>query len=257
VNLSVVIPAYRNLQDILTCLNSLQATATDYRAIQWAVQDDCSDNMDLRFLIPPYVAAVERNPVNRGFAGNCNAGAARAAGDVIAFVNQDIVADGNMSRGWDATILAAFEDSSVGIVAPRLLFPDGKIQSAGGEFDNRLQPHHRCLGYSDLTNWEVNTPQSVSWATGAFLAIRREVFQQIGGFDEAYAGGYFEDVELCLRVRELGLKVWYEPRTSLVHKVGTSGGNPNFMRNASLFRERWVVPRKIQADVNAVLERWW
>ena len=256
-NLSVVIPAYRNLQDVLTALNSLQATASDYRAIQWIVQDDCSDNMDLRFLIPPYVASVERNEVNKGFAGNCNAGAARAVGDVIAFVNQDIVADGNLSRGWDTTLLAAFEDASVGIVAPRLVFPDGKVQSAGGLYDNHLQPFHRCLGYSDLTNWEVNTPEYVSWVTGAFLAIRRDVFQQVGGFDEAYVGGYFEDVDLCLRVRELGLKVWYEPRTSLIHKVGTSGGSPNFMKNATLFRDRWVVPRKIQADVNATLERWW
>ena len=256
-NLSVVIPAYRNLQDVLTAINSLQATASDYRAIQWVIQDDCSPDLDFRFLIPPYVASVERNEVNKGFAGNCNAGAARAVGDVIAFVNQDIVADGNLSRGWDTTLLAAFEDASVGIVAPRLVFPDGKVQSAGGLYDNHLQPFHRCLGYSDLTNWEVNTPEYVSWVTGAFLAIRRDVFQQVGGFDEAYVGGYFEDVDLCLRVRELGLKVWYEPRTSLIHKVGTSGGSPNFMKNATLFRDRWVVPRKIQADVNATLERWW
>lgn len=195
-NISVVIPAYRNLQDILACLNSLQATATDYRAIQWVVQDDCSDNMDLRFLIPPYVASVERNEVNGGFAVNCNRGAARAAGDVIIFANQDIVGDGILSRGWDTVISTAFEDATVGIVAPRLVFPDGKIQSAGGVFDAHLQPVHRCLGYTDLTNWEVNTPEPVSWVTGAMLAIRREVFQQVGGFDEYYAGGYFEDVDL-------------------------------------------------------------
>jgi GT2 family glycosyltransferase len=256
-NLSVVIPAYRNLQDILTALNSLQATATDYRAIQWIVQDDCSDNMDLRFLIPPYVASVERNPVNMGFAGNTNAGAARAIGDVIAFVNQDIVADGNMSRNWDATILAAFEDASVGIVAPRLLFPDGKIQSAGGQIDARLQPFHRCLGYSDLSNWEVNTPEEVTWLTGAFLAVRRDVFQQVNGFDEIYSPSYFEDVDICLRVREAGFKVFYEPRTTLVHKVGSTGGSPHFARSANTFKQRWADTRKIKPDVNAVMVRFW
>ena len=84
-----------------------------------------------------------------------------------------------------------------------------------------------------------------------------ELYEKIGGFDEAYAGGYWEDVDLNERVKAAGFKVWYEPRTSLIHKVGTSGGSPNFARNAALFRERWVVPRKIQADVNATLERWW
>ena len=256
-NLSIVIPAYRNLVDILTVLNSLQATATDFRAIQWIIQDDCSPEIDLRLLIPPYVASVDRNPVNVGFAANCNRGAARATGDVIAFVNQDIIADGNLSRGWDATILAAFEDASVGIVAPRLVFPDGKVQSAGGVFDANCAPVHRCLGYSDLTNWEVNTPEPVQWITGAFLAIRRDILQQLGGFDERYIGGYFEDVSLCLKVRELGYKVWYEPRVSFVHKVGSTGGSPHFYNNAQLFRKEWVLTNKIKPDLPVATVRYW
>jgi O-antigen biosynthesis protein len=256
-NLSLIIPAYENVIDVLQCLNSLQASAADLPHVQFIIQDDCSPSVDLRSVIPPYSAQVARNERNLGFAANCNQGAARAAGDILVFCNQDILADGVLSIGWDNILRAAFEDASVGIVGARLLFPDGKIQSAGGIFDAHLQPTHRCLGYSDISNWEVNTPEPVSWVTGALLAIRRDVFQQVGGFDEHYAGGYFEDVDLCIKVRDLGLKVWYEPRVSFIHKVGTSGGSPNFMRNAALFRERWVVSRKIQADVNAVVERWW
>lgn len=254
-NISVIIPAYERVIDVLQCLNSLQASCTP--PIEFIIQDDCSPSVDLRSVIPPYAASTARNEVNLGFAANCNAGAARATGDILIFCNQDILAHATLSQGWDKIISAAFEDATVGMVGARLLFPDGKIQSAGGSFDNHLQPFHRCLGYSDLSNWEVNTPEFVSWVTGAFLAIRRDVFQQVGGFDEAYIGGYWEDVDLNMRVKEAGFKVWYEPRTSFVHKVGTSGGSPNFMRNAHIFRERWVVPRKIQADVNATLERWW
>lgn len=256
-NISVVIPAYRNLQDVLTCLNSLQATASDFRAIQWIIQDDASPEIDFRLLIPPYVASVERNEVNKGFGGNCNAGAARAAGDIIVFCNQDIVADGNLSRGWDTVISAAFEDASVGIVGARLLFPDGKVQSAGGIFDAGCAPVHRCLGYSDLTNWEVNTPETVAWATGAFLAIRRELFQAVGRFDERYGQGYFEDVALCLKVRELGYKTWYEPRVSFVHKVGSTGGSPHFYQNAQLFRKEWVITNKIKPDLPVATVRYW
>jgi O-antigen biosynthesis protein len=238
------------------CLNSLQASTIDPPRTQWLVQDDCSDNLDMRAVIPPCVASVDRNEKNLGFSGNANRGAARALGDVIAIVNQDIVADGNLSIGWDNIIRAAFEDETVGIVAPRLIFPDGKIQSAGGLYDNHLQPFHRCLGYSDLTNWEVNTPETVSWATGAFMCIRRSIFQQVGGFDESFIS-YWEDVDLNERVKALGYKVWYEPRTSFIHRVGTTGGSPHFATGAQLFKQRYVDTRKIQPDVNAVLERWW
>lgn len=256
-NLSIIIPAYRELQDVLTCLNSLQATATDFRTIQWIVQDDCSPNVDFRAVIPPYMASVERNEVNKGFAGNCNAGAARATGDILVFCNQDIQAN-ELSRGWDQALLVPFmAEYDAGIVGGRLLFPDGKVQSVGGEFDAHCQPHHRCIGYSDLTYWEVSQRRQVAWTTGAFLAIRRDVFEKVGGFDERYAGGYFEDVALCLRARELGFTVWYEPTVTFTHKVGTSGGNPNFMRNAALFKREWVDTRKITPDVPVILERWW
>ncbi len=239
----------------MACLNSLQATASDFRQIQWIVQDDCSDNLDMRMLIPPYVASVERNEVNLGFSSNCNRGAARAVGDVIIFVNQDIQAN-ELSRGWDTAIRAAFEDASVGIVGARLLFPDGRIQSAGGIYDGHLQPTHRCLGYSDITHWEVNTPEYVAWVTGAFLCIRRDVFQQVGGFDEAFIA-YWEDVDLNERVKAAGYKVWYEPRATFTHKVGSTGGSPHFMKGAVLFKQRYVDTRKLKSDTAAVYERWW
>lgn len=260
-NLSLIIPAYRNLQDVMTCLNSLQATAADFRTIQWLIQDDCSPDVDFRKLIPPYAASVVRNEVNKGFSGNCNAGAARAQGDILCFVNQDIEAN-QYSLGWDNAIRAAFEDASVGIVAPRLLFPPdkngvAKVQSVGGEFDANCAPVHRCIGYSNLEHWEVNIPREVGWATAAFIAIRKDLFQQVGGFDESYIGGYFEDVEICLKVRELGYKVWFTQAATFMHRVGSTGGNPRFHDNALLFRERWVLTHKIKPDTTVATVRYW
>lgn len=253
--LSLIIPAYNDAVDVLHCLNSLQATAADNTRIQWLIQDDCSPGVDFRKLIPPYAASVARNEVNKGFSGNCNAGAARAQGDILCFCNQDIEANAH-SPGWDTAICAAFGDASVGIVAPRLLFPDGKVQSVGGGFDSHLQPYHRCLGYSNLDYWEVNTPQEVEWVTGAYLAIRREIFQQVGGFDETYVS-YFEDCDLCIRVKEAGYKVMIDPRVSFTHKVGSTGGSPHFMNSAMTFKKKWVDTRKIASNVPVVLERWW
>ena len=254
-NLSIIIPAYNNVVEVLECLNGMQALAAENAAVQYLVQDDCSPACDFRKLIMPYAASVVRNERNRGFSANCNAGAARASGDVLCFVNQDIEAN-QYSQVWDTVIRAAFQDEHVGIVAPRLLFPDGKIQSAGGIYDAHLQPHHRCIGYSNLDYWEVNTPEVVSWVTGAFLCIRRDVFQLIGGFDEAYVS-YFEDVDLCERVKAAGFTIWYEPRISFTHKVATTGGSPHFMNSALTFKTRWVDTRKVKADVPVQLERWW
>lgn len=262
-SISVVIPAYNKLTEVLACLTSLQTFASREVEMQFLVQDDCSPDVFFPAVIPQCAASTARNPQNRGFSGNCNAGAARAQGDILFFVNQDVVAlgqdaDGNpLSQRWDIPLVEAFDKPEVGIVGAKLLFPDGHIQSCGGEYDAHGQPFHRCLGYANYTAPDVNTPQSISWVTGAALAIRRDVFVKMGGFDEGYERGYFEDVDLCERIKEAGFKVWYEPRTQLIHHVGTTGGNPLFMQNALRFKQKWVDTKKVIPDTYAVKLNWW
>lgn len=264
--LSVIIPFYERLSDLLRCLNTLQRTAfvsPDYLT-EFIVQDDCSPTVDLPSLLPPCVASAARNPRNLGFAGNCNAGAVRARGDVLFFVNQDVYAafsdpqGYDLSQGWNKALLDAFNAKNVGIVGAKLLTPNYAIQSAGGLYDVHGQPFHRCLGYSNHRYEEVNTRQPVSWVTGAALAIRREVFAEVGGFDEAYRGGYFEDVDICAKVKASGREVVYEPACTLVHVVGTSGGNlQHFRQNAMLFKRRWIDSGLVEADVYTAHERFW
>lgn len=255
--LSVIIPFYENLIEALNSLNSLRHFAGEYRdSIEWLVQDDASPSVFAPALFPNEIASVERNARNLGFAGNCNAAANRATGDVLLFINQDVYATGNLSEWWYPAIKAAFEDLTVGVVGAKLVFPNGGIQSAGGLYDAMKHPYHRCLGYSDTLNAEVNTPRQVSWVTGAALAIRRNLFVELGGFDAAYIS-YFEDVDLCVRARQLGWHVWYEPRCAFVHKVGTTGGSPHFMNSAQRFKSLWVDTGKISADSNGVYERYW
>lgn len=252
--LSVIIPAYEHLVEVLGCLNSLQAMQEG--TIQYIVADDASPTVFFPAVIGPQVAQVVRAEHNQGFAGNCNLGAREAAGEVLFFVNQDVFGHGAWSQGWDTALLRRFMESpQAGIVGARLLFPNLSIQNAGGLFDARRQPFHRCLGYANPLWAEVNTARAVSWTTGAALAIRREVFEQVGGFDTAYRGGYFEDVDLCMKVRAAGWQVWYEPGCTLVHVAGTSGGSPYFMRNAALFRQRWY--DRIEPDTYTTKVAYW
>lgn len=268
--LSVIIPAYNNLDKVLRCINTLQRTQSaeydwDDASEQYTVQDDASPVYDLRLLIPDCCASVYRNAQNLGFNRNVVEAVKSAYNfdlnqDLIAIINQDIYALqglGGLSQSWDKWIIDAFNDPQVGIVGPKLLFPNGAIQSAGGEIDAKGQPSHRCLGYSDAAYHEVNTPEEVTWVTGAFLVVRRELWNRLDGFDPIYAPAYFEDVDLCLRARDAGYKVWYEPRATFVHEVGSTGGSPHFGRSAQAFKQRWVDSGRVRADTFVVRERFW
>src|SRR4030095_3808071 len=236
-NLSVIIPAYNNLPQLLACLHSLRACAINNSRIEYIVQDDASTGYSVG-LIEPLLANSERNEMNLGFPQNANRGAARASGDILFFVNQDVFATYSLSHGWDQAILSQFHDHSVGIVGARLLSVHGLIQSAGGGFDAKKQPYHRHLGSSVENNALANQGCEVSWTTGAALATRHTLWVTIGGFNAEYGRGYFEDVEYCLNARSRGVKVWYEPRCTLIHWVASTGGSPTFFNNARGFNQK-------------------
>lgn len=219
--------------------------------LQLIIQDDASPE-PLPEPFPYGMFEVERNPQNLGFAGNCNAGAARAKGDVILFLNQDTYA----LNEWFEPLLAAFADERVGIVGPKLVLHDAEgkevIQSCGGIFDARRGPYHRFLGFAE-DYWLCNQPETVSWITGAALAVRRELFAQVGGFSLAYGRGYFEDVDLCMKVKQAGYSIFYEPRAKFYHSVASTGGIPadEFRRNVLTFHTLWDA--HIEPDVSVVM----
>lgn len=264
-SLSVCIPAYirepAQIATVLACLNSLQRFASRQVDIQFIVQDDASPGAFLPALIPMCAASTLRNEQNLGFSGNLNAAAARSSGDVLVFINQDVTCFPG-SQDWDLAIVNAFADTTVGVVGAKLLFPpdaNGEmgIQSAGGLFDAHCQPFHRWLGYKNHMLPEYNEPGCVSWVTGAALAVRNDVGAMVGGLDTNYAGGYFEDVDMCCKVREAGFHVVYQPQWCMIHTVGSTGGNPNFMANAQRFRRRWVDTGKVHKDTETVKMGWW
>jgi len=254
--LSVIIPAYRDLHSIMRCLTSLQILALTQH--QYLVQDDDPPSQPLDAYIPLCSASVEQNPVNLGFAGNCNAAAKRATQDILFFINQDIYGSYGLSEHWDIPLEQAFENPEVGIVGVKLMFPDGKLQHAGIEFDAKCQPTHRYLGYADHTYPLANRSEFVPAVTGAALAIRRQLFIELGGFDDTYyKPSYWEDIDLCARVVQSGYRILYQPKTTFIHVTATTGGSPNFAYNAHQFKKRWVDSGYIEPDITVVTERFW
>lgn len=257
--MSVVIPAYNSLPLLMRCLKSLYATAFNYGTqgrMEILVQDDCSTEYNATEVLYGEPCKVERNAQNLGFAGNCNAGAKRAAGDVLLFLNQDTMA----KPEWFEPLLEPFDLDVVGIVGPKLTqiiyHKDGTpsfevIQSCGGLYGGNKGPFHRMLGWA-ANDWRVNVYGEVSWTTGAALAIRRDLFWRVGGFDVGYVRGYFEDVDLCEAVKAQGYAIWYQPRSVFVHNAGSSGGIPAeiFRRNSFRFHDKWDA--KIKPDTPIV-----
>lgn len=200
-----------------------------------------------------------RNERNLRFADNVNAAAQRARGEYLLVLNQDtraipMVDDGPavqalLRPGWVDELLRVFlAHPEVGIAGPRLVFPDGSVQSVGGRFDGMKGPFHRYLGWTNPLDARISRTEKVSWITGAAFMIRRDDYFTLGGLrGDLYPGGYFEDVHLCMEVRhQLGKEVWYCAESTLVHEVGSTGGNPHFMRNSAAFHRLW--DEKIQPD---------
>ncbi|HRO86546.1 MAG: glycosyltransferase [Chiayiivirga sp.] len=216
---SIVIPVYNHLDATLVCLRSLAQT-TNATAHEIIVVDDCSSDETAAVL--PVIAGLryQRNARNLGFIGACNAGAANARGDYVVFLNNDTA----VQDGWlDALIDTFGEHRDVGLVGAKLVYPDGRLQEAGG------------IVFSDGSGWnygrfddpakpEYNFVREVDYCSGAAIALPTTLFRRFGGFDAHYAPAYYEDTDLAMKVRQAGLRVLYQPASVVVHFEGISSG---------------------------------
>jgi GT2 family glycosyltransferase len=164
-----------------------------------------------------------RGPDGFNFARMVNGGALASDGDVLVFVNDDVAM---LSEGWlhEVVPLAVLPD--VGAVGIRLLFPDRTIQHLGVTVQpaHGGWPVHQNYGLSrdDPANggWLAQTREVVA-VTGAFLAVARSTFLEVGGFSTEFAINH-NDVDLCLKLGALGHRTLVVPRVSAVHAESSS-----------------------------------
>lgn len=210
------------------CLESLHATLgpeLERGAFEIVVADNASPDDTLEMLArwAPLVRVVAL-PENRNFSGGCNAGAAAARGEVIVFLNNDTIVEPDTL----VPLVEQVREPGVGAAGLRLVYPDGSLQhgpiamvgDAGG-----VAPYH-LFHHQDGELAAARATYDVDVVTGACLAIRADVFDQVGGFDEGYRNGY-EDVDLCLRVRVAGHGIVYRGDLAFVHAEGATRGATN------------------------------
>jgi GT2 family glycosyltransferase len=156
-------------------------------------------------------------PRNLGYAAANNAGAREARGPVLLLLNSDVIPIG---PGWLQMLTEPFSRPAVGAAGPRLLFEDGSIQHAGLHFERDEDGiwFNRHYHKGMPRHWpDAQKPRDVPGVTGAAMAMRRKLFEQIGGVCEDYIIGDYEDSDLCLRVRAAGSTITYVPEAELYH----------------------------------------
>lgn len=251
---SIVVPCWGRAPWTLRLLKSLQATLPG-GGYELVIVDNGSTDETRRISSNPAAGVVVvRNERNLGFAVACNQGARAASSETLIFCNNDVVA----KPGWPAPLLGALERPRVGVVGAKLLFPDGALQHAGvgilHDADGEGYMDGAHLLYRQSADHPLaNTARELRAVTGAVMAVRKQLFLQLGGFDEGYWNGN-EDVDFCLRAGEAGYRVWYEPASVLVHHESVSG--PERFKCTSANRQkltqRWagkVLDERVTAGV--------
>lgn len=222
------------VENLVASINNV-STYENYEVL--VVYDDGTDPLMLdrlrastrRCRLVPY-----RKPFN--FSEKCNIGAVESSGDVLIFVNDDMEV---LSPDWVDTLVAMTEDPTVGAAGPMLLFDNFTIQSAGhhavgpGHFARGLSPKSPAAG-----GWPLVLNREVSGLTGACIALRREVFFQIGGFSEQLPLNY-NDVDFGYKIQSEGLRLLWTPDATLFHFESKSRETNVSDEEKELLRRLW------------------
>ncbi|KKL89818.1 hypothetical protein LCGC14_1910890 [marine sediment metagenome] len=185
---------------------------------------------------------------NVGYPKGQNEAARRGRSPLILVLTADVV----LEPGAITKMVKEMDDPTVGVVGPMLIFPEGSphgpagtVQHAGIAFGIRGKPFHIFIGWSP-DHPKVNKKRDMLALTGACFMTRRVLWDQLGGFQEVYGAGTFEDMDYCFSVRSLGGRIVFLPSARATHFVGGSikqgAGQQGFplQVNETIFKGRWA-----------------
>jgi len=239
--ISVIVVSYNTRQMTLDCLRALYSdlgnSPAEVFVVDNASSDGSADAIRAQF---PGVRLIA-NSINLGFGAANNQAMHEAKGEFLLLLNSDAFP----KPGAISTLLCHLQaNPKVGVVGPRLVHAEGSLQLSCFRFPSPLRAwlenlwisaafaNHSLLG--DYRHWPHNTLRSVDWVIGACLLVRREVFSQVGGFDEKFFM-YSEEADWQRRIRDGGWDIVFVPGAVVTHLGGASGASEPARINRHFF----------------------
>ncbi|MDG3040951.1 glycosyltransferase [Roseicyclus marinus] len=239
---SVIIPAHNKVEVTYYCLSAL-LVAHNRTSFEVILVDDAST--DATAEIENIVSGIRviRNAEPQRFIRACNAGVAAARGDYVVLLNNDT----EPTVGWLDALLDAFDRlDNVGLAGAKLLYPDGKLQDAGGivwgsgnpwNYGNRASPWEPRFSYA----------RQADYLSGAALMTTKRIWDEVGGLSSYLEPMYFEDTDLAFKIRDAGYKTWFVPASLVYHFEGMTSGTDvtqGFKKHQELnrpkFKRQWA-----------------
>lgn len=240
---AVIVLSWNGAEHLGGCLRAAQAQRGAQAAL--LVVDNGSTDGSAALVRRDFPAArLVENGRNLGFSAGMNVGlrllrAAPEPPELVVLLNQDTLVDPD----WLRHLLAPFAaDARIAAVGCKIYYPDGRTIQHAGKLIEPGRAMTRHIGYRERDCGQHDRPREVEGVTGAALALRMSALGEVGLFDEGYSPAYFEDDDLCWRLRRAGYRVYYEPRATLRHAESRS--IPDLVRRSALMnrnRLRFVV----------------
>jgi N-acetylglucosaminyl-diphospho-decaprenol L-rhamnosyltransferase len=222
--LSAVVVSYNVRELLLECIASLKADGIEHIVVVDNASADGS--AEAARGVGVEVVALDENV---GFGSGANRGVARTSTPYVIVCNPDL----EFGPGTNKALAEVLDlEPEVGIVAPRIETPDGRLYPSARTFPDMVDAAgHAFLHFVwrdnpfsrryKMLDWDHDTACDVDWVAGTYFVARRTAWDQVGGFDEGFFM-YLEDVDLCWRMKEAGWRTRYDPAALVVHAIGRS-----------------------------------
>ncbi|MDJ0680030.1 MAG: tetratricopeptide repeat protein [Xenococcaceae cyanobacterium MO_167.B52] len=251
---SIVLILYNRAELTLSCLDSILHNS--FKDLEVVIIDNNSSDRTNELLDRIHGAKIVRNPENRHFLLASNQAGEIATGKYLLFLNNDAQILGNSIKAAVETIES---DENIGAVGGKIILPDGTLQEAG----SIIWKDGSCLGYGrgdDPESSLYRFQREVDYCSGAFLLTPRDLFIELGKFDEAYQPAYYEETDYCVRLHKAGKKIIYDPKVAILHYEFASSQKQNSAielqkRNQQIFITRhkdWLKSQQ-NPDVGNIL----
>ena len=242
-SVSIIILTWNSEREIVACLTSLAQGLREFSFEVIVIDNGSQDKTCAVIKATGLEVRLLRNAENRGVAAARNQGVSLARGEYILILDDDTIIH---PGAFDCLIRYMENQPEVGLCGPKLTDVFGKIHLSCGRFPTLVNKLARCMPSivarkvnrtAEMADWDHGTIRGVDYVIGACQLIRRRALQEVGLYDEHFFYGA-EDFDMCLRMRQSGWQVMYNPDAAIVHKERRASRS---LRSGLLWKHIWAL----------------